>query len=89
MSARQVRAFGEQLFVGLLVMQIGEKLFAVEHVRQALRSLVVKNAFFVFEVAAEALFLIFEDQFRTLVKFSAFTRENLASTTVPSIPGGQ
>ena len=76
--ARQVGALGEQLLVGLFVVQVGQDFLAFQQIGEALGALVVQNALFVFEVAVQPLFRAFENQLGALVQLRALAREDLA-----------
>ena len=73
-----VGPLGEQLLVGLLVVQVGQEFLAFEQGGQALGALVVQNALFVFEIPAHALFRAFQNQLGPLVELRALAREHLA-----------
>ena len=89
--ARQVGALGEQLLVGLFVVQVGQQLLAFEQRAQALGALVVQDALFVLAgCAAGAAICDSSESASTARPSPAPLREKiLQSTTVPSMPGGQ
>ena len=87
--AGEVGALGEQLLVGLFVVQVGQQFFAFQQIGEALGALVVQNALFVFEVAVQPLHLPFENSLERSSSSAPLREKTLQSTTVPSIPGGQ
>ena len=74
----RIDALGDQLLVGLFVVQVGQDFTAFEQIAQTLGALVVQNALFVFEVAVQPLFLRSLDRLGALVQLRALAREHLA-----------
>ena len=76
--AGEHRALGEQLLVGLLVVQVGQNFLAVQQIRETLGALVVQNALLVFEVALQtALPDSCRIGLRALVELRALAGEDL------------
>src|ERR1043166_4449814 len=76
--AAEVGSLGEQLLVGLLVMEVRQELLTFKHGRQALGALVVENSLLVLEIAFQPVLLRFEDKLRALIQLRAFPGEDLA-----------